>query len=329
MGTRIEAVSTSRPRRRFGGTGAIRLANDAARACLERAGRTAGDVDFLINAGVYRDNNIGEPAVASIIQQDISASPEPPIEGGRGTFSFDVINGAVGVLSGIHILDGFLSSGAIDVALVVAADQDPDRGSHWDFPFGLVGASGRVSRRGRAKFPFPAIGGAMLLSREEDESKGFSRFAFTSFPEYRRLFTSEVLWKPRPLPGLLTDALPRLSGRNVLRFEVREGFTARAVDCALATVGPFLESAGLRASELDLVVPSPSPEGFADGFTRALGVSADRVAHLHEGLAGAHTAGPIAAFEEGIKSGRLADSRNVLFVAIGAGLSVGLALYHP
>ena len=84
MGTTIEAVSTSRPHRKLGGTGAIDLADDAARACLERGGRNASDLDFLINAGVYRDNNIGEPAVASIIQEDIGANPDPPLQGGHG-----------------------------------------------------------------------------------------------------------------------------------------------------------------------------------------------------------------------------------------------------
>ena len=68
MGTKIEAVGTSRPHLRMGGIGSIKLADDAAHTCLERAGRSAAELDFLINAGVYRDNNIAEPAVASIIQ---------------------------------------------------------------------------------------------------------------------------------------------------------------------------------------------------------------------------------------------------------------------
>ena len=73
MGATIEAARTSRPRLRFGGTGAIKLADDAAQACLAAAGRGADEIDFLINAGVYRDNNIGEPAVASIIQEGAAA----------------------------------------------------------------------------------------------------------------------------------------------------------------------------------------------------------------------------------------------------------------
>jgi len=49
------------------------LADEAARACLERAGRTADDVNLLINAGDYLDRNVSEPAITAPIQEDIGA----------------------------------------------------------------------------------------------------------------------------------------------------------------------------------------------------------------------------------------------------------------
>ena len=330
MGTKIEAASTSRPHRRLSGTGAIKLADDAARACLERAGRTAAEIDFLINAGIYRDNNIGEPAVASIIQEDIGANPDPPLQGGHGTFSFDVVNGAVGVLTAIHILDGFLTSGAIDVGIVVTSDADPERGSNWDFPFGLVGSSGRVSRSGRSRFPFAALGGAALLSRSDDESKGFSRFAFSTFSEFEHLLTGEVSWEEGRIPRAVADLVPGLEpGRNILRVEEREGYATGCAECALTSIRPFLESARLGVTDVDLLVASPTPGGFADTLSRQLGLPADRVARVDESFARVHTAGPIAALENSMRTGQFADARNVLFVTVGSGITVGLALYHP
>jgi 3-oxoacyl-[acyl-carrier-protein] synthase-3 len=330
MGTKIEAASISRPHRRLGGTGAIRLADDAAHACLERAGRTAADIDFLINAGIYRDNNIAEPAVASIIQEDIGANPDPPLQGGHGTFSFDVVNGAVGVLTGIHILDGFLTSGAIDVGIVVTSDADPERGSNWDFPVGLVGSAGRVSRSGGAGFPFAAFGGAVLLSRDDDESKGFSRFAFATFSEFEHLLKAEVIWEEGPIRRVVADVVPGLgAGSNVLRIDQGEGYAARCAEGALTSTGPFLESAGLGVTDIDLLVPSPTPAGFAEGFSQALGMPADRVAGVDGSFARVHTAGPIAALESTMRTGQFADARNVLFVTVGSGITVGLALYHP
>jgi len=332
MGTTIEAVSTSRPQRRFGGTGAIKLADEAARSCLERAGRTAADLDFLINAGVYRDNNLSEPAVASIIQEDIGANPDPLLQGGHGTFSFDVVNGACGVLTGMHILDGFLTSGAIELGMVVAADADPERGSNWDFPFGLVGSAGRVSRSGsHSRFPFAAAGGAALLSRSKEEGKGFSRFAFATFPEYAHLFGSEVTWEEGGrIRRALAGRVPGLrSGTNVLRIHEAEGYGTRCGECAVTFAQTFLQSAGLSAEDIDLLVPSPTPASFPDDVSQALGVPVDRVARVAKGFERVHTGGPLAALEGAMRSGAFAEARHVMFVTVGAGITVGLALYHP
>jgi len=54
MGAQIEAVVTTRSRDGIFGKLALGLADDAAKACLRRAGREAHELDLLINAGIYR-----------------------------------------------------------------------------------------------------------------------------------------------------------------------------------------------------------------------------------------------------------------------------------
>ena len=80
--------------------------------------------------------------------------------------------------------------------------------------------------------------------------------------------------------------------------------------------------------EVDLLVPAPSAPEFLDRLRVGLGVPGDRVAFTAEDLAGAYTAGPIAALEAATRSGRLAEARNVLLLAAGAGITVTLALYR-
>ena len=125
MGTRIEAVSalTSHGLRK---PTARRLADTAARTCLAHAGREPGDVDMLINAGIYREDNMGEPALAALIQEDIGANLGQPPIGGHGTFSFDLFNGICGVITAIQIESGLLDSGVIRLGAIVASDVDPD-----------------------------------------------------------------------------------------------------------------------------------------------------------------------------------------------------------
>ena len=196
MGTIIEATATATADRP---PGALKLADAAARSCLERANRSADEVDLLINAGVYEDKSISEPAIASLIQEDIGANPEQQNGVGQGTFSFDVRNGACGLLTGIHLVDGMLASGTVELGMVVASDMDPEPG---------------VSEG----FVFPAVGGAILLSAD-DSRPGFSSFEFETFPEFADLFQSYVDWQEdargREIPS--RPERPHRRDRRVLR----------------------------------------------------------------------------------------------------------------
>lgn len=292
MGTVIEASAIATPDG-DPSVGAIALADAAARSCLERARRAADDVQLLINAGVYLDRNISEPAIASLIQEDIDANPEPVPGGGPGTFSFDVRNGACGLLTGIEVIDGLLASGTIDVGMVVATDADPEPGR-------------------TAGFCFPALGGAILLSRD-DARRGFTGFRFATFPEYEHLFTSAIDW-------LAEDG----GGRNALTVEIADDYAARALDCAEATARELVAASGLALPGIGALVAGASTAGFAGDLAERLGIRQERAASLPDGLARAHTADLAAALESVV----LADAGTTLLVSVGAGITVAAAVYQ-
>jgi len=300
MGTIIEASATATAHPRPFAPGARKLADAAARLCLERADRTVDELDLLINAGVYHDKLLQEPALASLIQEDIGANPDPdrPLGAGHGTFSFDISNGACGLLTGIHLVDGMLASGTVELGIVVASDIDPEPG---------------VSEG----FGFPSVGGAVLLSAD-DSRAGFTAFQFATFPEYAELFASYVDWHQDARRGLTHH------GRNILTVEIAESYAAQALECAESTARELAGAQALDLGQVDLVVANASVPGFADGLARRLGVSAERVASPADGLATAHTAAPAVALE----SVQLAASRTVLFVSAGAGITVAAALYR-
>jgi 3-oxoacyl-[acyl-carrier-protein] synthase-3 len=303
MGARIEAASalTSHGLRR---PTARRLADAAVRACLEHAGKEPGDVDMLINAGVYREDNMGEPALAALIQEDIGANLGQPPVGGHGTFSFDLINGTCGVISAIQLESGLLRSGVIRLGAIVTSDVDP----HLEDP-------------GTA--PFRPAGGAMLLGWDDTDA-GFTDFAAETYPEYQDLFTSGLVWQERR--GLRLSR--RAAGRSQMVIDARPGYHARLADCAEESAHRFLRRLGMGIGEVDLLVPAPSSPDFLDTLRVRLGIPGDRVAYVAEDLAGAYTAGPIAALQAAIRSGRLGEARNTLVLAAGAGITVALALYR-
>jgi 3-oxoacyl-[acyl-carrier-protein] synthase-3 len=303
MGARIEAATalTSHARRK---PSARRLADDAAKACLARARKPPGDVDMLINAGIYREDNMGEPALAALIQEDIGANLGQPPIGGHGTFSFDLMNGTCGVISAIQLQAGFLRSGVIKRGLIVTSDVHPNPKE--------PGAT-----------PFRPTGGAMLLDWD-DSIAGFTDFHAETFPEYEDLFESQYHWKSARGP----HGPGRPIGRSQLVIDQMPGYLARSVDCAVEATGRFLGRLGMGIEDIDLLVPAPSAPDFLDRLRLRLGVPGDRVAYVEENLVTAYSSSSIAALEAAIRSGRLAEARNTLMLAAGAGITVALALYR-
>ena len=305
MGTHIKAACAQAGN---GGrkTTARRLADAAATNCLALAGCQPRDVDMLINVGVYREDNMGEPALAALIQEDIGANLGHPPTGGTGTFSFDLLNGACGVISAIQIESGLLQSGVIQLGTVVSSDVQPD----------LVKPGGHFLR--------PA-GGAILLNWD-DSPAGFTDFHTETFPEYAGLFSSGLVWRRGRGHGIHS---PRQGeGRNQMVVSVRPGYEARLADCAEEATRRFLRRLGLGIEDIDLLIPAPAAPGFVDPLRAKLGIPGDRVAYTPEDLEEAYTTGPIAALQAAIKSGRLSEAENTLLLAAGSGITVALALYR-
>ncbi len=288
MGTVIDRVDITHARLR-GRHSALHLAVTAAKDCLQRAGCDADELDLVVNAGIYRDRNMGEPALAALIQDDIGANPEDPHPGAHGTFSFDIANGACGVLTGLQIVDGFLRSHSIHRALVVASDADPGHGMSEHFPFSASGAA--------------------VLCGWSDDDYGLSRVSWVNADgEDPEAFTATVGF---------ADA------RNILRFtesaDMDERFAAAAAQAAHAC----LDAHHLAVEAIDMVVAAPPRPGFRAALSDRLGVPADRISVADDERM--HTAALAAAFRN---ADTLQPGSRVLFVVAGAGVTAGAALYR-
>ncbi len=303
MGTHIEAAWAQAGNGRHRAT-ARGLADAAASKCFALAGCMPGDIDMLINVGTYREDNMGEPALAALIQEDIGANLGQPTAGRTGTFSFDLLNGACGAITALQIESGLLKSGVIKLGAVVSSDVQPELEGQQD------------------AFLRPA-GGAILLGWRENFA-GFTDFGAETFPEYEDLFTSGLVWRERH--GIHAPGLG--NGHNGMVVTVQPGYRARLADCAEEATRRFLRRLDLGVDDIDLLVPAPAAPDFLDPLRARLGISGDRVAFTAEDLEGAYTTGPIAALQAATKSGRLAEARNILLLAAGPGVTIALALYR-
>lgn len=269
---------------------ALRLAVKSAEDCLRGSGRTAQEVDLLVNAGIYRDRNLAEPALAALIQQDIGANPEEPHEDAHGTFSFDVANGACGVLTALQIVDGFLTARAIDCALVVASDADPGHRQSENFPFRPTGAS--------------------LLCSWSDDRRGLGKTYWENLSESSDSFSATV--------GLLDGH------RNILRIHQTPSADAHYAEAAALAVSRCLRESHLTIEDIDAIAAAPARPGFQDALAKHLGVASEDIAiGDNEGM---HTAALASAFH---RASETAGERGlILLVAAGAGITAGAALYR-
>ena len=288
MGTVIERLDVSRAGWRTRHS-ALHLAVAAAKTCLQGSGREPGDVDLLINTGVYRDKNLAEPALAALIQEDVGANPEDPHDDAHGTFSFDIANGTCGVLTALQIVDGFLRSHTIDCALVVASDADPGRGMSEHFPFSPVGAA--------------------LLCDWSDDDSGLGRVHWVNVPDDGESFRATV--------GL-EDA------RNVLRFsgsaDLDEQFAAAGAQVAHSC----LAEASLGISDVDVIVAAPARHGYRAALAAKLAVPLERIVVADD--ESMHTASLVAALRGAGEE--LSPGARVLLIAASAGITAGAALYR-
>jgi len=286
------------------GRGALHLSDAAARTCLEHGHCDGADLDLLINTGIYRDHNLAEPALASIIQDDLGVNRgHPPRFGHHGTFSFDLSNGGCGVVTALQLADGFVGCGTARRALIVAGDADP--APH--------------TTRG---FPFAPAGGAILLEHVPGDI-GFIGFAIRTFPE-AGMFESNLRWDEAA--GLLHQ------GRNVVEIVESPQFAARCLDHGVTVARELLASANLHSADVELLIASQYPADFAAALARRLELPEDRVPRIAPELERTHTAGPIAALEAAYASGRFVAAHHTLFVTAGAGPTIAAALYrsvHP
>jgi len=246
----------------------------------------------VVNAGIYRDRNLGEPALAAMIQDDIRANPEDPHAGAHGTFSFDIANGACGVLTALQIVDGFLQTHSIHRALVVASDADPGHGLSEHFPFSPAGAA--------------------LLCGWTDDSCGLSRVSWVNMndaPDVAETFSATVGFADR---------------RNVLRFNQSAAMDEQFAVAAAEAARVCLEAHSVRLSDVDGIVAAPARQGYRTALANRLGVPVDEITVADDQRM--HTAALAAARER--QTERLTVGAHVLLVAAGAGVTAGAALYR-
>lgn len=292
---RIEGIGTAAAGQ--GRPSSIAFAVDAARACLEDSGVDSSQVGLMIHAGIYRDDFLSEPAVATLVAGEVGINAEPESADAPKTFAFDILNGAVGFLNGCHVAAGMIGAGRTGHAMVLASEVENNT------------VESGYPRRGVQE-----TGSAIMLSPSSGP-EGFGRFVFEHHPEYRR--------------ALATHTQER-DGRTWLRVDRDPNLSAIYVSCLPAAVKQLLSLEALDPGDIALVLPPYLPGAALDDLAARIGVDRSRFVDLE---AQGQTTDPFTStlpyqILDARRRGLVKPGDVALIMAVGSGVEVGCTTYR-
>ncbi|MFD5179951.1 hypothetical protein ACFWM1_29370 [Nocardia sp. NPDC058379] len=294
MGVRIRATGASRAADTHS---IVEHSGRAARQCLQRADVRPEQVGVLINTGIFRDSNTVEPAVSALIQKAAGIGLDYTRDDPR-TFSFDLMNGAVGVLDAVRVAGSVLATGSTEHVLVVAGDTHPSL------------------TRGTADAEFPyATAGAALLLEQVDGPEGFGP-----------VHSARSTGSPAEVAYVDTATMGAI-GRSLMTIERDADFEDRILAVADDAARAALSAAEIDPAGLVLIASTPTPH-FPKRLADALGIDQDAVRTPDLADGDPHTAALPLAYDRAVAERSLTGRTHVLFVAAGAGPSAAATLYR-
>ncbi len=290
---RIDSVGIA-PAGQSASPSSIQFAVQAATACLDGTTLDRAAVGLLLHAGVYRDDYLSEPAVASLVAGELEINGEVRSPDGTKTLAFDVLNGSVGFLNACHVAAGMIGAGKAEHALVVASEVEnnsPDSG----YP-----------RNGISE-----TGSAILLSRA-DGAEGFGRFVFQQHPEYS---------------GALATYSQQRDGRGWLQIDRDPNLAAIYLSCIPPAAKELLMLEGLDPSDIGVVFPPHLPPAALDELAAHLDIPRPRFVDL-PGETDPFTSSVPYALEHAREHGQARQGDIALILTVGSGVSVGCTTYR-
>ncbi|NGM50840.1 ketoacyl-ACP synthase III [Caulobacter sp. 602-2] len=263
------------------------LAVEAAKQALERAGKTAADVDLIIVATTTPDLTF--PATAAIVQRKLGA--------GVG-IAFDVQAVCSGFVYALSVADGFIARGNAKCALVIGAEA-MTRLMDW-------------TDRGTCVL-FGDGAGAVVLEPGEGEGttadRGMLGFAL------RADGTKQDL--------LYVDGGPSTTGTvGKLRMLGNQVFKHAVINISEA-IHAAAEKAGVTVPEVDWFIPHQANQRILQGVANRCGIDEEKVISTVALHANTSAASIPLAFAHGVADGRIKPGDLLLLEAMGGGLTWG------
>ena len=263
------------------------LATAAATAALTNGELGATDIDLIIVATTTPDNTF--PSTATKVQYMIGA---------KGAIAFDIQAVCAGFVYALDIAEAMLQSGRGRRALVIGAESFSKLLDWQDRTTCVLFGDGA---------------GAVVLELVDNAPDwGIRSSVLHADGAYRDI--------------LYVDGGPSSTGKvGHVRMEGKEVFR-HAVEKLASVMDEALDAAGLRAADIDWLVPHQANIRIIDAMQKKMNLPDDRVVRTVEQHANTSAASIPLALASAVFDGRIGNGDMVAMEAIGGGLVWGAAL---
>ena len=264
------------------------LAIDASRKALAAAGVDAGEIGLIILATATPDHTF--PATATQVQAALGCG---------GGVAFDVQAVCSGFLYALATADSLLRTGMAKKALVIGSETF-SRILDWDDRTTCV--------------LFGDGAGAIVLEAKDVAQDGPG------------ILASRLHAEGAHKDMLYVDGGPSTTGTvGKLRMKGREVFRHAVVNLA-DVLREVLEETGMKAADIDWVVPHQANARILDATARKLDLPSEKVVVTVDRHANTSAASVPLALDTAVQDGRIKQGDLVMFEAMGGGFTWGASL---
>ena len=263
------------------------LAYHAAQDALSHASLSGSDIDVIVVATTTPDDTF--PSTATKVQHRLGAT---------NAFAFDVQAVCAGFVYALTVAESLLIAKKAKRALVIGAESFTKLLDWQDRSTCVLFGDG--------------AGAVILESEDAPDHYGILASALHSDGAYR-----DILYVDGGPSATGDVGHVRMSGQDVFRH---------AVDKLSTVMQEVLDQAGIRAEEVDWLVPHQANIRIINGMQRKFGLPAERVVRTVDKHANTSAASIPLALSEAVHDGRIKSGDLLALEAIGGGLAWGGSL---
>ena len=268
------------------------LAARATQRALNACALSLSDLRLLVYCGVYREQFLSEPALATLVGQELNVkgSLAEGAEGGSRFLAFDIVNGPPGVLTACLVAGRRMLSQQ-GVAVVATSEYN------------------EMPVEGQTTQGLASMGSALVLERSGGTA-GFRGFYSAHHAQYSAWYHAY--------------ADTGESARARLRVDRDDRLADRLVEAVGASVVDMLRYEGITLDDITVILPPPMGPGFMGRLATFLGIERQRFAACESGQL--FTAWFASGWQE-LCSRKIASGNLALILGVGAGGEVGCTSY--